>query len=134
MRFCLSTQASIFARKSSESSFDSTRKCHNSAWSLTARPYIKGLPITATTLSRLPNGDHSEQIVRPTYEDYYTLQFNELYRVMAEGAPIKTDVMDCKCLGPRVCKVAHWCSQGGSRPYEPDPPSLGKRLRGAIIK
>jgi hypothetical protein len=28
------------------------------------RPYVKGLPITATILSSHPNGDHSEEVIR----------------------------------------------------------------------
>ncbi|KAJ5814479.1 NAD(P)-binding protein [Penicillium riverlandense] len=59
-------------------------------------PYIKGLPITATTLSRHPNGDFSEETIRPTYEDYYTLMFKELHRCLSGDAEIKTTVLDCE--------------------------------------
>jgi hypothetical protein len=60
------------------------------------RPYIKGLPITATTLSRHPNGDFSENTIRPTYEDYYTLMFKELHRCLSGHAEVKTTVLDCE--------------------------------------
>ncbi|KAJ5378893.1 NAD(P)-binding protein [Penicillium cosmopolitanum] len=59
-------------------------------------PYIKGLPITATTLSRHPNGDFSEETIRPTYEDYYTLMFKELHRCLSGDAEIKTTVLDSR--------------------------------------
>ncbi|OWZ30204.1 hypothetical protein C356_05929 [Cryptococcus neoformans c45] len=59
-------------------------------------PYIKGLPITATILSRHPNGDFSQETIRPTYEDYYTLQFKEMYRCLVDGAAIKTTVLDSR--------------------------------------
>lgn len=62
------------------------------------RPYIKGLPITATILSRHPDGDFSQETIRPTYEDYYTLQFKEMYHCLVDGAAIKTTVLDCECL------------------------------------
>ncbi|CAN9241297.1 unnamed protein product [Alternaria alternata] len=59
-------------------------------------PYIKGLPITAKTLSRHPNGDFSEETIRPTYEDYYTLMFKELYRCLSGDAEVKTTVLDSR--------------------------------------
>lgn len=65
---------------------------------LISRPFIKGLPITATTVSRHPNGDHYEETIRPTYEDYYTIQFKQLHACMVDGAPVKTDVRDCESL------------------------------------
>lgn len=51
--------------------------------SLMLRPYIKALPITTTILSRKPNGDHSEEVLRPTYEDAYTLEYRALYDALA---------------------------------------------------
>ncbi|KAH7075303.1 hypothetical protein BKA63DRAFT_295189 [Paraphoma chrysanthemicola] len=59
-------------------------------------PYIKGLPITMTTLSRHPNGDFSEETIRPTYEDYYTLMFKELHRCLSGDAEVKTTVLDSR--------------------------------------
>ncbi|WVQ91264.1 hypothetical protein IAS59_005062 [Cryptococcus gattii] len=54
------------------------------------------LPITATILSRHPNGDFSQETIRPTYEDYYTLQFKEMYRCLVDGGAIKTTVLDSR--------------------------------------
>ena len=61
---------------------------------LTLRPYIKGLPVTLTTSSILPNGDAATTITRPTYEDPYTLQLRQLYSAVADGKEYKTTVVD----------------------------------------
>jgi hypothetical protein len=74
------------------------------------RPYIKGLPITATTLSRHSNGDFASETIRPTYEDYYTLQFKDLYRCLVENAPVKTTVLDCKSL-PSIKTLAYFVAR-----------------------
>ena len=63
---------------------------------LTIRPYIKGLPITITTQSRLPSGEYSSQTIRPTYEDPYTLEFRELYACIVEGKEVRTSVVDAR--------------------------------------
>lgn len=54
------------------------------------RPFVKGLPITATILSSKPNGDHSEEIIRPTYEDAFILEYRALYDAIVRGKPVKT--------------------------------------------
>ncbi|XAO24836.1 hypothetical protein I312_103647 [Cryptococcus bacillisporus CA1280] len=79
-----------------ESSSPLTRKPPHCRQWLMFRPYIKGLPITATILSRHPDGDFSQETIRPTYEDYYTLQFKEMYRCLVDGAAIKTTVLDSR--------------------------------------
>jgi hypothetical protein len=63
---------------------------------LTFRPYIKGLPITITTQSRLSSGEYSSQTIRPTYEDPYTLEFRELYACIVEGKEARTSVVDAR--------------------------------------
>lgn len=60
------------------------------------RPYIKGLPVSLTVLSRQPNGDHSEEYIRPTYEDPYTLEYKALYDAIVNGTEIKNGPMDAK--------------------------------------
>jgi hypothetical protein len=59
-------------------------------------PYIKGLPITTTVVSRKPNGDHWEELIRPTYEDAYTLEYKALYDAIVYGGPVKNAPMDAK--------------------------------------
>ncbi|KAK8864559.1 hypothetical protein IAR55_001809 [Kwoniella newhampshirensis] len=57
-------------------------------------PYVKGLAIKAVVLSAKENGDYSEEIIRPTYTDAYSLEYEELYKAITEGAQVKTSVMD----------------------------------------
>ena len=59
-------------------------------------PFIKGLPITITIQSNLPNGDFSEEIIRPTYVDPYTLEFQELYKAIVDGKEYNTTPLDAK--------------------------------------
>ncbi|WOO82118.1 Inositol 2-dehydrogenase [Vanrija pseudolonga] len=59
-------------------------------------PYVKGLPITATVLSTKDNGDFSEETLRPTYEDAFTLEYRELYAAIVDGAPVKTGPADSR--------------------------------------
>ncbi|KAL1412609.1 hypothetical protein Q8F55_000356 [Vanrija albida] len=59
-------------------------------------PYVKGLPITATVLSTKPNGDFSEEVLRPTYEDAFTLEYRQLYAAVVHGAPVKTSPLDSR--------------------------------------
>jgi hypothetical protein len=44
--------------------------------------------------SSKPNGDHSTETIRPTYEDAYTLEYRELYDAIVHGAEVKTGPMD----------------------------------------
>lgn len=60
-------------------------------------PYIKGLPITTTILSTNERGDHSEEIVRPTYEDAYTLEYQAWHEVLRGVSPAKTTASDGEC-------------------------------------
>lgn len=69
------------------------------------RPYVKGLPITATILSSKPNGDHSEEAIRPTYEDAYTLEYKAMYAAITEGAPVKTTAADGEGIAPEPKRV-----------------------------
>ncbi|OXG73217.1 hypothetical protein C348_06179 [Cryptococcus neoformans Gb118] len=57
-------------------------------------PYIKGLPITATVLKTLSNGDFSEESIRPTYVDAYTLEYEDLYGCIVHGNKVKTSPTD----------------------------------------
>lgn len=60
------------------------------------RPYVKGLPITATILSTKENGDFSEETLRPTYEDAFTLEYKQLYGAVVDDSPVKTTPEDGK--------------------------------------
>lgn len=61
-----------------------------------SRPFVKGLPITITIQTNLPNGDFSTEIIRPTFVDPYTLEFQELYAAVVEGKDYKTTPMDAR--------------------------------------
>ena len=58
-------------------------------------PYIKGLPTTMHIAENV-NGSYKETVTRQTYEDAYTLQFKELYAMVAEGKAVKTTAADAK--------------------------------------
>lgn len=45
-------------------------------------------------LSTKPNGDHSEETLRPTYEDAFTLEYRGLYAAIVDGKPVKTGPLD----------------------------------------
>jgi hypothetical protein len=76
-------------------------------------PYIKGLPITVTILEADSEGRFQERIIRPTYkvrchatrssesnadlnmlQDAYTIELEELYKCVVDGAPCKTSPSD----------------------------------------
>ncbi|GAA5954600.1 hypothetical protein JCM8115_004638 [Rhodotorula mucilaginosa] len=57
-------------------------------------PYVKGLPITLQIKERDAEGNYTERVVRPTYEDAYTLQWKSLYSSVVEGKPVKTTPQD----------------------------------------
>ncbi|KAK4689402.1 hypothetical protein P7C73_g709, partial [Tremellales sp. Uapishka_1] len=59
-------------------------------------PYVKGLPIKVVIQAQLPNGDFAETIVRPTYEDTYSLEYNELYAAIVAGKAYQTTPVDAK--------------------------------------
>ena len=55
---------------------------------------MKGLPVTLTILSSKPNGEASEEVIRPTYEDTYTAEYRDLYEAIVNGAEVKTGPLD----------------------------------------
>ncbi|XAO26486.1 hypothetical protein I312_105323 [Cryptococcus bacillisporus CA1280] len=59
-------------------------------------PYVKGLPIKLTIQRQLPNGDFSEQAIRPTYVDLYTLELDLIYDAVVNGKDYKTTPLDAK--------------------------------------
>ena len=61
---------------------------------LCSQPYVKGLPITLQIKERDAEGNYTERVVRPTYEDAYTLQWKSLYSSVVEGKPVKTTPLD----------------------------------------
>ncbi|KIW94153.1 uncharacterized protein Z519_05469 [Cladophialophora bantiana CBS 173.52] len=58
-------------------------------------PYIKGLPVTMVVCENV-NGVYRESIVKRTYEDPYTLEMKELYKMVAHGTEVKTTAKDAK--------------------------------------
>ncbi|CAE7096754.1 unnamed protein product [Rhizoctonia solani] len=59
-------------------------------------PYVKGLPITLTVLESNSDGHYQERIVRPTYQDAYTCEYESLYDSIVNGSPVKTTPEDAK--------------------------------------
>ncbi|EIW72159.1 hypothetical protein TREMEDRAFT_26442 [Tremella mesenterica DSM 1558] len=60
-------------------------------------PYVKGLPITLTTLSSPKGlGDLDTSVYRPTHEDTYTIELRVLYDALTKGTPFKTTPEDAK--------------------------------------
>ncbi|GAA5875249.1 hypothetical protein JCM8547_006879 [Rhodosporidiobolus lusitaniae] len=57
-------------------------------------PYVKGLPVTLTIKETDENGYFVERLIRPTYTDAYTLEYESLYKSITEGAPVKTTPKD----------------------------------------
>ena len=57
-------------------------------------PYVKGLPINVTVKENDKNGQYSERIIRPTYQDAYTTEFLELYDALTTGKELKTTPED----------------------------------------
>lgn len=58
-------------------------------------PYVKGLPTTLHICENV-NGTYKESMIRRTYEDPYTLEIMELYKMIVEGKQIKTTAADAK--------------------------------------
>jgi hypothetical protein len=58
-------------------------------------PYVKGLPTTLHICENF-NGTYKESMIRRTYEDPYTLEIMELYKMIVEGKQIKTTAADAK--------------------------------------
>lgn len=59
-------------------------------------PFVKGLPIKLTIQKNLENGAFSEQVIRPTYIDPYTIEYGELYEAIARRKTYKTTPSDAK--------------------------------------
>lgn len=65
-------------------------------------PYIKGLPVTLTIREKIdgrPGTDANgvqERIVRQTYEDPYTLEWEHFYECIVEGKYPKTSAKDSR--------------------------------------
>lgn len=55
---------------------------------------MKGLPVIVTILASRSNGDASEEVIRPTYEDPYTAEYKYLYDAIVHGAEVKTGPLD----------------------------------------
>ncbi|KAF9462294.1 NAD-P-binding protein [Collybia nuda] len=52
-------------------------------------PYVKGLPITLTIGENDAQGHYTEKVIRPTYEDCYTIQYRALYDAILKNGPVK---------------------------------------------
>ena len=59
-------------------------------------PYVKGLPVTMTVRERIGADGYQERLVRKTYEDPYTLEFLEFYRVVVTNGEPKTGARDAR--------------------------------------
>ncbi|KAK8845456.1 hypothetical protein IAR55_006169 [Kwoniella newhampshirensis] len=59
-------------------------------------PYVKGLPIKLIIQRQLPSGDYSEQIIRPTYVDPYTIELPLIYDAIVNATEYKTTPSDAK--------------------------------------
>jgi hypothetical protein len=59
-------------------------------------PFVKGLPIKLTIQKNLENGAFSEQVIRPTYIDPYTIEYGELYEAIVNGNAYKTTPSDAQ--------------------------------------
>ncbi|CAH0027486.1 unnamed protein product [Clonostachys rhizophaga] len=57
-------------------------------------PYIKGLPITVEVEELNEHGEIQRRSVLSSYEDCYTVEFQELYESLVNGKPVKTTVED----------------------------------------
>jgi hypothetical protein len=78
----------------SESRFNMTRWFFNVNADIS--PYVKGLPTTLTIESMNQNGDFSTEVIRPSFVDNYTLEYQELYDAVVNGKEYKTTPLDAK--------------------------------------
>lgn len=58
-------------------------------------PYVKGLPVKLV-IGESIDGAYVERVVRPSYEDAYTIEYNAFYDAIRYGKPIKTTAEDAK--------------------------------------
>jgi hypothetical protein len=56
-------------------------------------PYIKGLPVTMS-INENVDGTYRESTIRRTYEDPYTLEMKELYKMVVDRVQPKTSAED----------------------------------------
>lgn len=65
-------------------------------------PYVKGLPITLTIREKVTGRTGSddsgfqERIIRRTYEDTYTLEFEDFYNTVVNSKTPKTTITDAR--------------------------------------
>jgi hypothetical protein len=59
--------------------------------------------VTATILSTKEQGDHSVEVIRPTFEDPYTLEFKAWYAALNSGESIKTSAKDGQYCAKALC-------------------------------
>jgi predicted dehydrogenase len=52
-------------------------------------PYVKGLPITLTIGENNEDGHYVERVIRPTFEDCYTIQYRALHEAITKNGPVK---------------------------------------------
>ncbi|EPQ25902.1 uncharacterized protein PFL1_06575 [Pseudozyma flocculosa PF-1] len=57
-------------------------------------PYVKGLPLRVTVKENDERGIYSERIVRTSYKDAYTAQFEQLHDAITTGTDLKTTPAD----------------------------------------
>ncbi|KAF4974101.1 hypothetical protein FZEAL_8974 [Fusarium zealandicum] len=56
-------------------------------------PYVKGLPVTMHVVENV-DGALKETTIRKSYEDPYTLEMKELWKMVVEGKPVKSTPQD----------------------------------------
>lgn len=65
-------------------------------------PYVKGLPVTMTVREKIPgrkctsSSGFQQRVLRRTYEDAYTLEFEEFYRCVTHSLVPKTSIADAR--------------------------------------
>ena len=59
-------------------------------------PFIKGLPTTMVVKEALSDGSYRESNIRRTYEDPFTLEFQEVYKWLTEDKAPKTTPSDAR--------------------------------------
>ncbi|KAF2218326.1 hypothetical protein BDZ85DRAFT_105746 [Elsinoe ampelina] len=59
-------------------------------------PFIKGLPTTMVVKETLEDGSYKESTIRRTYEDPFTLEFQEVYKWVVDGKKPKTSPSDAR--------------------------------------
>jgi predicted dehydrogenase len=59
-------------------------------------PFVKGLPTTMVIKEALSDGSYRESHIRRTYEDPFTLEFQEVHKWLTEGGTPKTTPLDAR--------------------------------------